>query len=157
MCQAWRWRVGLAPLSAKGGTSTSGAASSDVGLVNNDATCHDENGPPNNASPCRDRSPTKSRGGTKRKCYIYITFSIIAWTCVNQGGITSMHEARMILRPRAVERAISIICHIMSENTTSQRTSLLHHPHTTHFASRSPSGTRTPMLHLLALSIKTGK
>ena len=104
-----------------------------IGLVNNDATCHDENGPPNNASPCRDRSPTKSRGGTKRKCYIYITFSIIAWTCVNQGGITSMHEARMILRPRAAEHAISIICHIMSKNTTSQRTSLLHHPHTTPF------------------------
>jgi hypothetical protein len=62
-CRAWR--DGLAPLSAKGGTS--GAAASDVGLVD-DATCHDENGPPNNASPRRDDgSPTKSRGGTKRK------------------------------------------------------------------------------------------
>ena len=63
-CQAWR--NGLVPLSAKGGgTSTSGAAASDVGLISDDATCHDENGPPNNASPCRDRSPRK-RGG-KRK------------------------------------------------------------------------------------------
>jgi hypothetical protein len=63
-CRAWR--DGLAPLSAKGGTS--GAAASDVGLVDNDATCHDENGPPNNASPRRDDgSPMKSRGGTKRK------------------------------------------------------------------------------------------
>ena len=63
-CQAWR--DGLAPLSAKGsGTSTLGAATSDVRLVDNDATCHDENGPPNNASPCRDA--TKSRGRTKRK------------------------------------------------------------------------------------------
>ena len=65
-CRAWR--DGLALLSAKGGgTSTSGAAASDVGLVDDDATCHDESGPPNNASPCRDGSPTKSRGGTKRK------------------------------------------------------------------------------------------
>ena len=66
-CRAWR--DGLAPLSAKGGgTSTSGAASSDVGLVDDDATCHDENDPPNNASPRRDRSQTKNRGrGTKRK------------------------------------------------------------------------------------------
>ena len=71
LCQAWR--NGLAPLSAKGGgtsakgggTLPSGAAVSDVGLVSDDATCHDENGPPNNASPRRDRSPTK-RGG-KRK------------------------------------------------------------------------------------------
>jgi hypothetical protein len=56
------------PLSAKGGgTLTSGAAASEVGLVNDDATCHDENGPPNNVSPCRGGSPTKSRGGTKRK------------------------------------------------------------------------------------------
>jgi hypothetical protein len=63
-CQAWR--NGLVPLSAKGGgTSTSGAAASDVGLISDGATCHDENGPPNNASPCRDRSPRK-RGG-KRK------------------------------------------------------------------------------------------
>jgi hypothetical protein len=65
-CRAWR--DGLAPLSAKGGgTSTSGAAASasDAGLVGDDATCHDENGPPNNASPRRDGSPTK-RGG-KRK------------------------------------------------------------------------------------------
>ena len=68
-CRAWR--DGLAPLSAKGdGTSTSGAAASasDVGLVDDNTTCqHDENGPPNNASPRRDGSPTKSRGGTKRK------------------------------------------------------------------------------------------
>jgi hypothetical protein len=64
-CQAWR--DGLAPLSAKGGTLTSGAASSNVGLVGDDATCQDENGPLNNASPRRDGSPTKSRGGTKRK------------------------------------------------------------------------------------------
>ena len=70
-CQAWR--NGLAPLSAKGGgtsakggsTSTSGAAASDVGLVSDDATFHDENGPPNNASPRRDRSPRKR--GEKRK------------------------------------------------------------------------------------------
>ena len=65
-CRAWR--DGLAPLSAKGGgTSTSGAAASlsDAGLVGDDATCHDENGPPNNASPRRDRCPTKR--GEKRK------------------------------------------------------------------------------------------
>ena len=64
-CQAWR--DGLAPLSAKGGgsTSTSGAAASDVGLVDDDATCHDENGPPNYASPHRGGSPTKR--GEKRK------------------------------------------------------------------------------------------
>ena len=44
------------------------AAASDVGLVNDDATCRDENGPPNNASPCRDRSLMKSGSGTlKRK------------------------------------------------------------------------------------------
>jgi hypothetical protein len=70
------WRDGLAPLSAKGGTSTSRAAASDVGLVDavsdvglvdNNASCHDENGPPNNASPRRGGSPTKSRGRTKRK------------------------------------------------------------------------------------------
>ena len=69
-CQAWR--NGLAPLSAKGGgtsakgggTSTSGGAASDVGLVSDDTTCHDENGPPNNASPRRDRSPKR---GEKRK------------------------------------------------------------------------------------------
>ncbi len=62
----WAWRDGLAPLSAKGGTS--GAAASNVRLVDDNATCHDENGPPNNASPCRDDgSPTKSRGRTKRK------------------------------------------------------------------------------------------
>jgi len=61
-------RDGLAPLSAKGGgMSTSRAAASDVELVDNDATCHNVNGPPNNASPHRDGSPTKSRGGTKRK------------------------------------------------------------------------------------------
>jgi hypothetical protein len=35
--------------------------------LDDDATCHDENGLPNNVSPHRDRSPTKSRGGTKRK------------------------------------------------------------------------------------------
>jgi hypothetical protein len=63
LCQALR--DGLAPLSAKGGTSTSGAAASNTGLVNNDASCHDKNGPPNNASPCRGGSPTKR--GTKRK------------------------------------------------------------------------------------------
>jgi hypothetical protein len=69
-CQAWR--NGLAPLSAKGGgtsakdggASTSGGAASDVGLVSDDTTCHDENGPPNNASPRRDRSPKR---GEKRK------------------------------------------------------------------------------------------
>jgi hypothetical protein len=61
-------RDGPEPLSAKGGgTSTSGAAASGVGLVDNDATCRDENGPPNNASSRRDGSPTKSRGGTKTK------------------------------------------------------------------------------------------
>ncbi len=65
-CQAWR--DGLAPLSAKGGASTSGAAASNVGLVNDDATCHNENGPPNNASPLRGGSLTKSRSWTKRKC-----------------------------------------------------------------------------------------
>jgi hypothetical protein len=74
LCQAWR--DGLAPLSAKGGTSTSRAAASDVGLVDaasdvglvdDDASCHDKNGLPNNASPRRGGSPTKSRGGTKRK------------------------------------------------------------------------------------------
>jgi len=48
-------------------STLSGAAASDIGLVDDDATCHDENGPPNNASPHRDESPTKSRGGTKRK------------------------------------------------------------------------------------------
>ncbi len=46
---------------------TSGAAASDVGIVDDDATCHDENGPPNNASPRRGGSLTKSRGGTKIK------------------------------------------------------------------------------------------
>jgi hypothetical protein len=57
-CQALR--DGLAPLSAKGGTSTLGAAaSSDAGLVGDDATCHNKNGLPNNVSPCRDGSPTK--------------------------------------------------------------------------------------------------
>jgi hypothetical protein len=59
-CQAWR--AGLAPLSAKGGgTSTPGAAVSNVGLADDDATYCDKNGPPNNASPCRDGSLTKSR------------------------------------------------------------------------------------------------
>jgi hypothetical protein len=61
----WAWRDGLAPLSAKGGTSTSGAAASNIGLVDNNASCHDENGLPNNASPRRGGSPTKR--GTKRK------------------------------------------------------------------------------------------
>jgi hypothetical protein len=46
--------------------STSGAAASDVGLDDNVASCHDENGAPNNTSPCRGGIPTKSRG-TKRK------------------------------------------------------------------------------------------
>ena len=46
---------------------TLGEAASNVGLFDNNATCHDENGPPNNASPRRDGSPKKSRGGTKRK------------------------------------------------------------------------------------------
>jgi hypothetical protein len=64
-CQAWT--DGLAPLSAKGGTSTSGAAASNVGLVDDDASCHDKNGAPNNASPCRGGSPTKSSKGTKSK------------------------------------------------------------------------------------------
>ena len=64
-CQAWR--DGLAPLSAKGGgTSMSRSAVSDVGLISNDdASCRDENDPPNNASPRRDGSPTKR--GEKRK------------------------------------------------------------------------------------------
>jgi hypothetical protein len=62
----WAWRDRLAPLSAKGGTSTPGAAASVVGLVDDDASRHDKNGAPNNASPCRGGSPTKSRG-TKRK------------------------------------------------------------------------------------------
>ncbi len=66
MCQAWR--DGLAPMSAKDSASTSGAAASDVGLVDDDVTCHDKNGLPNNASPCRGRSLTKSRVRTKRKC-----------------------------------------------------------------------------------------
>jgi hypothetical protein len=75
-CVSQAWRDGLAPLSAKGSTSTSRAAALDVGLinaasdirlVNDDASCHDENGPPNTASPRRGGSPTKSRGGTKRK------------------------------------------------------------------------------------------
>ncbi len=60
----------------KGGTSMSRAAASDVGLinaasnvglVNNDASCHDKNCLPNNASPRRGGSPTKSRGRTKRQ------------------------------------------------------------------------------------------
>ncbi len=63
-CQAWM--DGLAPLSAKGGTSTLGAAASNVGLVDDNASCHDKNGVPSNAFPCRGGSPTKSRG-TKRK------------------------------------------------------------------------------------------
>ena len=66
-CQAWR--DGLAPLSAKGGgLSMLGAAASasNVGIVDYGATCHDKNGPPNNSSPRRDGSPTKSRDGTKR-------------------------------------------------------------------------------------------
>jgi hypothetical protein len=63
LCQAWR--DGLAPLSAKDGTSTLGAAASNIRLVDDNASCHDENGPPNNASPCRGGSPTKR--GTKRK------------------------------------------------------------------------------------------
>jgi len=64
-CQAWR--DGLAPLSAKGcGTSTSRAAASNVGLVgDNNASCRDENGPPNNTSLRRDWSPMKR--GEKRK------------------------------------------------------------------------------------------
>jgi hypothetical protein len=67
-CRAWR--DGLAPLSAKGGgTSTSGAAASlsDAGLVGDDATCHDENGPPNNTSPRRDRNRSLTKRGEKRK------------------------------------------------------------------------------------------
>jgi hypothetical protein len=63
LCQAWR--DGLAPLSAKGGTSTLGAAASNIGLVDDDASCHDKNRPPNNASPRRGGSPTKR--GTERK------------------------------------------------------------------------------------------
>jgi hypothetical protein len=43
--------------------SGAAASASDVGLVNNNTTCqHDENGPPNNASPRRDRSPRKREG-----------------------------------------------------------------------------------------------
>ena len=63
LCKAWR--DGLAPLSAKGGTSMSGAASSDIGFVDDDATCHDENGAPNNVSPHKGGSPTKR--GIKKK------------------------------------------------------------------------------------------
>ena len=38
---------GLAPLSPKGGTLTLGAAAaSDISFVDNNATCHDKNGPP---------------------------------------------------------------------------------------------------------------
>jgi hypothetical protein len=65
LCQAWR--DGLAPLSAKGGTSTSGEAASDIGLVDDDASCHDKNGLPSNASPRRGGSLTKR--GTKRKSH----------------------------------------------------------------------------------------
>jgi hypothetical protein len=74
LCRAWS--DGLGPLSATGGTSTSRAAASDVGLVdaasdvelvNDDASCHNENSLLNNASPHRGGSPTQSRGGTKRK------------------------------------------------------------------------------------------
>jgi hypothetical protein len=61
----WAWRDGLAPLSAKGGRATLGAAASNVGLVNNNASCHKKNGAPNNASPCRGGSPMKR--GNKRK------------------------------------------------------------------------------------------
>ena len=46
---------------------TLGAAASDVGLIDDDTTCHEENDPPNNTPPCSNGSPTKSRGGTKRK------------------------------------------------------------------------------------------
>jgi hypothetical protein len=53
----------LAPLSAKGGML--GVAASDIGLINDDASCHDENDAPNNASPPRGGSPTKR--GIKRK------------------------------------------------------------------------------------------
>ena len=42
------------------GTSKLGAAASDVGLVDDDTTCRDESCPPNNASPHRDGSLTKS-------------------------------------------------------------------------------------------------
>ena len=49
---------------AKGGTSTSRAAASNVGLIDDDASCHDENGTPNNSSPRRGGSPTKR--GAKR-------------------------------------------------------------------------------------------
>ena len=56
------WRDGLAPLSAKGGTL--GAAASDIGLVNDDTSCHDENSVPNNESPPRAGSLMKS--GIKR-------------------------------------------------------------------------------------------
>ena len=54
-CRAWR--DGLAP---------QGRRYVDVGssFV---ASSTEENGPPNNVSPRRDGSPTKSRGGTKRK------------------------------------------------------------------------------------------
>jgi hypothetical protein len=61
LCQSRR--NGLAPLSAKG--DTSGTAVSNAGLVNNDASCHDKNDTPNNASPRRGGSLTKS--GIKRK------------------------------------------------------------------------------------------
>jgi len=51
----------LAPLSAKGGMSTLGAAASNVGLVDDNATCQHENGAPNNASPHKGGS-LKKRG-----------------------------------------------------------------------------------------------
>jgi hypothetical protein len=42
----------------------SGAAASNVGLVSDNTSCHDKNGVPNNASPCRGGSLTKR--GAKR-------------------------------------------------------------------------------------------
>jgi hypothetical protein len=53
---------GLAPLSAKGGTSAT--AVSDNGLVNYIASCPNKNGAQNNASPCKGGS-AKKRGAIK--------------------------------------------------------------------------------------------
>ena len=55
----------LAPLSAKGGTL--GAAASDIGLVNDDASCHDENDAPNNASPPRGEKEREREWGEREE------------------------------------------------------------------------------------------
>ena len=60
--------------------SMSGAAVANVTLVDDDATCHNKNGLPNNASPCRDGSPMKSRGGTKRKSCNAMAQKVKGWS-----------------------------------------------------------------------------